>query len=127
MTFVVVSSDKCLYYADGTVIFDHTHLFLPSTVDELITIIKSANLDHRKVRVLGAGHSCSSIAHSSDIYVSLYNFTGVVQVDQEKREVVVRAGTMVRDLNSFLRENGLALSNLPTLADQTVGGALSVG
>ena len=115
------------YYADGTVIFDHTHLFIPSTVDELITIIKSASSDHRKVKVIGAGHSRSSIAHSSDIYVSLYNFTGVVRVDKERREVVVKAGMMVNDLNSFLKENGLALSNLPTLGDQTVGGALSVG
>ena len=96
-------------------------------MDELITIIKSANSDHRKVKVIGAGHSRSPIAHSSDIYVSLYNFTGVVQVDKEKREVVVKAGMMVSDLNSFLKENGLALSNLPTLGDQTVGGALSVG
>ena len=96
-------------------------------MDELITIIKSANSDHCKVRVLGAGHSRSPIAYCSDIYVSFYNFTGVVQVDKERREVVVKAGTMVSDLNSFLKENGLALSNLPTLGDPRVGGALSVG
>ena len=48
-------------------------------------------------------------------------------MDREKREVVVRAGTMLRDLNAVLKENGLALSSLPTLADQTIGGAIAVG
>lgn len=113
--------------ADGSVKFDHTNLVMPSSVDVLIAIIKSAHKNHRKVKVLGAGHSRSAIAHSSDIYISLYNYTGVMHVDRENREVVVRAGTMLRDLNSVLRDNGLALSSLPTLVDQTVGGALAVG
>ena len=56
--------------------FDHTHLLTPSSVDDLIAIIKSAHENHRKVKVLGAGHSRSAIAHSSDVYVSLCNYTG---------------------------------------------------
>jgi L-gulonolactone oxidase len=50
-----------------------------------------------------------------------------VHINHKKREAVVRAGTLLRDLNTVLRENGLALSSLPTLADQTIGGALAVG
>lgn len=53
--------------------------------------------------------------------------TGIVDIDQSKKEVTVKAGTMLRDLNTVLRENGLALSSLPTLEDQTIGGALAVG
>lgn len=61
------------------------------------------------------------------LHLLVCNSTGVMHVDRENREVVVRAGTMLRDLNSVLRDNGLALSSLPTLVDQTVGGALAVG
>ena len=62
---------------DGSVYFDHTNLKMPSTVQEIIEIVKSASLDRRKIKVLGAGHSRSAIAHSSDIYLSLYNYTGI--------------------------------------------------
>ena len=63
-------------FSDGSVYFDHHHLLRPSSVDEIIEIVKSAHRDRRKVKVLGAGHSRSAIAHSSDIYISLYNYTG---------------------------------------------------
>lgn len=49
---------------------------MPSSVDELISVVKMAYENHRKVKVLGTGHSRSSIAHSSDIYISLFNYTG---------------------------------------------------
>lgn len=51
---------------------------MPSSVDQIIEIITAAHAKHRKVKVLGAGHSRSAIAHSSDIYVSLYNYSGIV-------------------------------------------------
>lgn len=41
--------------------------------------------------------------------------------------MVVRAGTLLKHLNTELRRNGLSLSSLPTLGDQTIGGALAVG
>jgi L-gulonolactone oxidase len=113
--------------ADGSVYFDHSSLVMPSSVEEVIGVVLSANRDRRKIKVLGAGHSRSEIAHSSDIYLSLYNYRGVIHVDKRKREVAVRAGTLLRDFNSELRKNGLSLGNLPTLGDQTMGGALAVG
>ena len=42
-------------------------------------------------------------------------------------EVVVRAGTLLNDFVRELERNGLALETLPTLGDQTIGGALAVG
>ena len=48
-------------------------------------------------------------------------------MDREGRRVVVRAGTLLKDLNRELRGNGMSLSNLPTLGDQTIGGAIAVG
>lgn len=56
--------------------FDHASLYMPSSVDELIAVVKLAYENRRKVKVLGTGHSRSPIAHSSDIYISLFNYTG---------------------------------------------------
>ena len=62
--------------SDGSVYFDHTNLLMPSTVEEIAEIVQSANRDGRSIKVLGAGHSRSAIAHSNDIYLSLYNYRG---------------------------------------------------
>ncbi|CAI8017226.1 L-gulonolactone oxidase, partial [Geodia barretti] len=112
--------------ADGSVYFDHTNLLMPSTVEEIAEIVQSANRDGRSIKVLGAGHSRSAIAHSNDIYLSLYNYRGVVNIDRPTKRVAVKAGTLLKHLNKQLRRNGLGLSNLPTLGDQTIGGALAV-
>ena len=64
------------FFLDDSVYFDPTNLLLPSSTEGIIDIVTSAYHDHRKVKVVGAGHSRSAIAHSSDIYISLYNYTG---------------------------------------------------
>ena len=73
----------------------------------------------------GQSHPSQRVCH---LEVPLYDpLAGIVHIDRQSREVAVKAGTLLRDLNTELRENGLALSSLPTLADQTIGGALAVG
>lgn len=67
------------------------------------------------------------LSHVELLYTQHFFLAGVTHIDLERREVVVRAGTLLRDLNSVLWENGLVLSTLPTLVDQTIGGALAVG
>ena len=58
---------------------------------------------------------------------SFMRYLGVANIDHGRKEVAVRAGTLLKDLNAELRHRGLALINLPTLSDQTIGGALAVG
>lgn len=69
--------DRCMC-ADSSVYFDHTHLKTPSSKDDVIEIVKEAVDGGRKVRVVGSGHSWSSVAMSDDIIVSLWNYTGIV-------------------------------------------------
>lgn len=64
--------------ADSSVYFDHAHLRTPSSKDDIITIVKEAVDGGRKVRVVGSGHSWSSVAMSDDVIVSLWNYTGIV-------------------------------------------------
>lgn len=64
--------------ADSSMYFDHAHLKTPSSKDDIITIVKEAVDGGRKVRVVGSGHSWSSVAMSDDVIVSLWNYTGIV-------------------------------------------------
>ena len=89
--------------------------------------MKSAARNNQKIKVIGRGHSRSAIAQSDGVLVSLHNFTGLVGVDLQKKRATVRTGTTLRALNGYLDEFGLALGNLPAVADQTIGGAISIG
>ena len=50
-----------------------------------------------------------------------------VSLDRENMEVRVRAGTSLRELNSYLHDEGLAMKNLGSISEQTVAGAISTG
>ena len=89
--------------------------------------MKFAAENNRKLRVIGSGHSWSGVAASNDIQVSLKEFTGIVNVDLDSKEVTVRAGTTLKTLNQLLDEHGLAMRNLGSISDQTVAGAISTG
>ena len=113
--------------ADESVYFSHEHLQSPSTKEEILNLVQSAARNNLKIKVLGSGHSRSAIAQSDGVFISLHNFTGIVGVDLQKKRVTVRTGTMLRTVNGYLDEYGLALSNLPAVADQSIGGAISIG
>ncbi len=55
-------------------------LLAPSTVDELVAILKSAAATakeegaKRQIRIVGAGHSWSAVAKSDDLQLSLCNY-----------------------------------------------------
>ena len=99
----------------------------PSTLQEIVTAVQSANDDGRKLRVLGSGHSWSPIASSSDILLSLVHYSGVKALDEEGLTVTVRGGTRLSQINAALSERGYALSILPSASSQTIAGAIMTG
>ena len=73
------SLQNCVpFSADAAVYFDHAHLRTPSSKADIIRIVQSAAYRGQKVRVVGSGHSWSSVAESEDILISLWNYTGIV-------------------------------------------------
>ena len=66
------------FSADAAVYFDHAHLRTPSSKADIVRIVQSAAERGQKVRVVGSGHSWSSVAVSKEILLSLWNYTGVV-------------------------------------------------
>ena len=55
-------------YTDGRIIFNLEELHIPSSHDEIVTVIQEAYKNKKNVRVLAAGHSWSEVAQTQDIY-----------------------------------------------------------
>ena len=99
----------------------------PRSDEELLATVVSAGEGGETVKVVGSGHSFTSIALTQGRLVSLENMTGIVGVDTGAQRVTVKAGTTLADLNVLLDQHGLALANLGDITYQTVAGAVSTG
>jgi hypothetical protein len=95
--------------------------FRPTTEQEIVKRIG----DSRSVRVFGSGHSFNSGVVSDHTLVSLDDYSGLVQKDLSKKQVVVKGGTRVRDVVKLLLEEGLAFRALPSHDAQSIAGILS--
>ena len=114
-------------FSDGALYFNHEKLKIVHSKDEIVTVIKHAYDKKLKVRVLGSGHSWSPIATTDGMLISLYHYRGLVSHDVAKKQVTVRGGTTLVEINALLDELGWSLSNLPSVSDQTIAGAIATG
>lgn len=93
---------------------------------QLVSIVKQAANEGRRVKVVGSGHSCSAIAGSDGaLLVSLDKLDSLVAVDHQTGHVTVQAGIRLGALNRLLDEHGLAMPNLGTIDVQSIAGAIS--
>ncbi len=97
----------------------------PTSETEVVDLVQRAASDDLRVRVVGAGHSFTSIARTNDVLVSLDGLTGIESLDDATGRVRVRAGTRLSDLNPQLDGRSLAMPNLGDVAYQSVAGAIS--
>ncbi len=99
----------------------------PSSEEELVAIVRSAATRRARVKVVGSGHSFTSIALTDGTLVELDRYQQVLHVDTEQRQVTVQAGITLERLNAELDRRGLAMANLGDIAYQTISGAISTG
>ncbi|MSO58860.1 MAG: FAD-binding protein [Ilumatobacteraceae bacterium] len=90
-------------------------------------IVRTASDQGEKVKVVGSGHSFTSIALTNGRLISIDALSGIASVDSATKRVTVHAGTTLADLNVLLDGLGLALPNLGDITYQTVAGAISTG
>ncbi|MCS6905768.1 MAG: D-arabinono-1,4-lactone oxidase [Bacteroidia bacterium] len=109
----------------GILQFRPQNLFFPSSLEEIISIVKSAK--GKKIRVIGSCHSWPPLIETEEIVISLKNFQGIEHLDKEKRQATVRAGTQLRYLGHLLYTHGLAMENLGDIDEQSIAGAISTG
>ncbi|CAB4422990.1 unnamed protein product [Rhizophagus irregularis] len=99
--------------------------FMPENEDDIIKIVELAKRYNKNVRAIGAGHSPSDLACTEGLMINMDNFNKIIEIDSENKTVTAEAGTRVYKLNEVLQKNGLALSNLGSISEQSIAGAIS--
>ncbi|MFE6624076.1 D-arabinono-1,4-lactone oxidase [Streptomyces sp. NPDC057740] len=99
----------------------------PASVEELAAEIRRAAEDGLPVKAVGSGHSFTSIAATDGVLIHPQLLTGIRNVDRDAMTVTVEAGTPLKRLNMALAREGLSLTNMGDIMEQTVSGATSTG
>ena len=97
----------------------------PGSIEEVVSLVKQTAESGRRLKVVGSGHSFTSIAVADDQRMLLHRLNRLVSVDGPL--VTVEAGMPLSTLNSLLAGHGLAMPNLGDIDAQTVAGAISTG
>jgi FAD-linked oxidoreductase len=100
-------------------------ILTPGSVDEVSAIVKTASESGRRVKVVGSGHSFTSIAVADDQRIHLHRLADLCRMDGHL--VTVGAGMPLYALNALLAAQGLAVPNLGDIDAQTVAGAIATG
>ncbi|MEU3663762.1 D-arabinono-1,4-lactone oxidase [Streptomyces sp. NPDC032940] len=99
----------------------------PASVDELADAVRRAAEDGLRVKAVGTGHSFTSIAATDGVLIRPHLLTGIRRIDRDAMTVTVEAGTPLKRLNVALAREGLSLTNMGDIMEQTVSGATSTG
>ncbi|MFJ4271260.1 D-arabinono-1,4-lactone oxidase [Streptomyces coelicoflavus] len=99
----------------------------PASVDELAAAVRRAAEDGLRVKAVGTGHSFTSIAATDGVLIRPQLLTGIRGIDRDAMTVTVEAGTPLKRLNMALAREGLSLTNMGDIMEQTVAGATSTG
>ncbi|MEU6600868.1 D-arabinono-1,4-lactone oxidase [Streptomyces flaveolus] len=99
----------------------------PASVEELAGAVSRAREDGLKVKAVGTGHSFTSIAATDGVLIRPHLLTGIRTIDRASMTVTVEAGTPLKRLNAALAREGLSLTNMGDIMEQTVSGATSTG
>ncbi|MES4887492.1 D-arabinono-1,4-lactone oxidase [Streptomyces sp. NPDC096012] len=99
----------------------------PASVEELAAAVRQAREDGLKVKPVGTGHSFTAIAATDGVLIRPQLLTGIRDIDRESMTVTVEAGTPLKRLNAALAREGLSLTNMGDIMEQTVSGAVSTG
>jgi L-gulonolactone oxidase len=99
----------------------------PASVEELSAAVRRAAEDGLRVKAVGTGHSFTSIAATDGLLVRPQLLTGIRSIDRDAMTVTVEAGTPLKRLNIALAREGLSLTNMGDIMEQTVSGATSTG
>ena len=99
----------------------------PETINELKQLVSKAYQDGTHIRPVGSALSPNGLAFDSRGMVSLSNLDKIIDIDKENMTVTVEAGARVSQVLDALRPHGLTLPNLASIAEQQIGGFVSVG
>lgn len=99
----------------------------PASTDEAQRIIHEAIKNKKNVRMRGSAHSWTKLIETSDTFIHLDNMQGILNVDQDKKQITALAGTKLKLFGDEAFKHGLALPNQGDINHQSVAGAMSTG
>ncbi|MET9495114.1 D-arabinono-1,4-lactone oxidase [Streptomyces sp. NPDC006552] len=99
----------------------------PASAEELAAAVRGAARDGLTVKAVGTGHSFTAAAATDGVLIRPQLLTGIRSVDRAAGTVTVEAGTPLKRLNLALAREGLSLTNMGDIMEQTVSGATSTG
>ncbi|MFH8925514.1 D-arabinono-1,4-lactone oxidase [Streptomyces pristinaespiralis] len=111
----------------GTVVSRPTRQARPASVQELADAVRSAVADGLRIKTVGTGHSFTAIAATDGLLIRPDLMTGIRRIDRSEMTVTVESGTPLKRLNTALAREGLSLTNMGDIMEQTVAGATSTG
>jgi FAD/FMN-containing dehydrogenase len=120
-------SERSWNNREGSVVCRPRFIATPAVLEQIQAEVARAAESGTRLRVAGRGHANAPLCWSDDGILQLTRFTGIESVDAVSRRVWVRAGTRLAALADALDRYGLALPTIGWAANETVGGALSVG
>ncbi|SNS15737.1 D-arabinono-1,4-lactone oxidase [Actinacidiphila glaucinigra] len=99
----------------------------PASTDELAAVVRKAAADGLPAKAVGTGHSFTSAAATSGVLIRPERMTAVRGIDREAGTITVEAGVQLKHLNAMLAAEGLSLTNMGDIMEQTAAGATSTG
>lgn len=90
-------------------------------------MVKQAADSGRSVRLAGAGHSHSRVVINDDMIIDTSGLCGIVDIDRNRQQAWIRAGSPIYSLGLALQQAGLALKNQGDIDRQFLAGAISTG
>jgi hypothetical protein len=113
---------------------DPLRVLEPTTLKELVQIVRDAERDGCTVRAAGSGHSWSDVALTRGFLILPTGMAKTLELEDDlltnggrhsEPLVRVQAGMRIRELNSHLDSLGLALRNMGGYDGQTIAGVIS--
>ena len=101
--------------------------FEPETIAELEQIVANCHKKGQPIRPVGSALSPNAISFNSGGMISMMNLDRIIKVDKDNMTVTVEAGARVSQVVDALREHGLTLPNLASIAEQQMGGFTQIG
>ncbi|MEU9193729.1 D-arabinono-1,4-lactone oxidase [Streptomyces hundungensis] len=99
----------------------------PASTAELADVVRRAAEQGLTVKAVGTGHSFTAAAATDGVLIRPDLLTGIRELDRAAMTVTVEAGTPLKRLNAALAREGLSLTNMGDIMEQTVAGAISTG
>jgi len=97
----------------------------PDSLESLRSLLTDVNRRQLKIRVIGCGHSPSSLAMSNQVLVSMKHFNKILEIDAANKEIHCESGVLLSQLNDILPQHNLSLPVQGSVSNLTIGGVVS--